>query len=253
MPSLPRQFHPVSSMHYSVSGDVTIHEGAAIAPGVLLLADPNSRIVIHAHACIGSGTILHAHDGTLEIGEASVLGVGVLLVGALQIGDRACIGSATTIFNCSIKKGASVASGSLLGVDSTFEANHNGKSSYSELPNQAVDDEVFAPGFCPPPPSVEPSAVDQPESETPAVEPSKPETPATPEPSSESSPSPEPSPEDSDEIESPPPQSAPSDLSRNGAVYGQMYVNQLLVKLFPHQQPLNNSSEPQNDPSADEG
>lgn len=244
-------------MHYSVSGDVTIHEGAAIAPGVLLLADPNSRIVIHAHACIGTGTILHAHDGTLEIGEGSVLGVGVLLVGALQIGDRACIGSETTIFNQSVEKGASIASGSLLGVDSTFESSNNGKSNHSELPNGAVNDEVFAPGFCPPPPPVEPSAADKPESETPNLEPnvetSQPEAPGTPEPSSESSPSPDPSPEDSDEIESPPPQAASSDLSRNGAVYGQMYVNQLLVKLFPHQQRLNNSADPQNDPSADEG
>jgi carbon dioxide concentrating mechanism protein CcmN len=220
-------------MHYSVSGDVTIHEGAAIAPGVLLLADPNSRIVIHAHACIGTGTILHAHDGTLEIGEGSVLGVGVLLVGALHIGDRACIGSATTIFNCSIKKGAIVASGSLLGVDSTVA------SCGCEVATD--DDEVFAPGFCPPPPPVEASK----ESETP--EPTSKSTESSPEPTNQPS---EPTPEDSDEIESPP---SPPEPTRNGTVYGQMYVNQLLVKLFPHQQRLNGSSDPQNDPSADEG
>lgn len=247
MHSLPQQFHLVSSMHYSVSGDVTIHEGAAIAPGVLLLADPNSRIVIHAHACIGAGTILHAHDGTLEVGEGSVLGVGVLLVGALQVGDRACIGSATTVFNCSIEKGAIVASGSLLGVNSTFE------SCNCEVTSDSEDDEVYAPGFCPPPPPVEQPKELENSEESEASKSSSESTEPSPEPSPEPTDQSPESSQESDEIESPPVQPLASEPTRNGAVYGQMYVNQLLVRLFPHQQQLNNSSEPQNDPSADEG
>ncbi|WP_009633981.1 hypothetical protein [Synechocystis sp. PCC 7509] len=109
---------PISNTHYYVNGDVTIHPGAAIAPGVLLQADPESQIIIGAGACIGMGAILHAYQGVLEVGESANIGTGVLIVGKGKIGINACIGSMTTIFNSSVESGEVLPPGSLLGDSS---------------------------------------------------------------------------------------------------------------------------------------
>lgn len=109
---------PIANMQPYVSGDVTIDQSAAIAPGVLLIADANSRIVIAAGACIGMGSIIDAREGILEIQAGAVLGAGVLVVGKGKIGANACIGSATTIFFHSIEAGQVVTSGSLIGDSS---------------------------------------------------------------------------------------------------------------------------------------
>lgn len=109
---------PISNTHYYVNGDVTIHPGAAIAPGVLLQADPESQIIIGAGACIGMGAVLHAYQGVLEVGESANIGTGVLIVGGSKIGTNACIGSMTTIFNSSVESGAVLAPGSLVGDSS---------------------------------------------------------------------------------------------------------------------------------------
>lgn len=109
---------PLSSIDSSQiykGGDVSIHPSAAIAPGVLLQADPGSQIIIEAGACIGSGSILHAHQGTIKVEEAANLGAGTLIVGAGKIGTHACIGAATTILNSSINPGQVIAPGSLIG------------------------------------------------------------------------------------------------------------------------------------------
>ena len=105
----------MSHSQICVSGDVTIHPSAVIAPGVLLQADSNSRIVIAAGACIGMGTILHADQGTLEVGESANIGTGVLFIGSGNIGAHACIGSSCTIFNTDVPKQHVLPSGSLLG------------------------------------------------------------------------------------------------------------------------------------------
>lgn len=107
--------HLISNFNSYISGEVTIDPDAAIAVGVMLLAAPNSRIIISAGVCIGMGTILHADDGILEIEAGAIIGAGVLVVGGGKIGANACIGSATTILNCSIEQGQIVAPGSLLG------------------------------------------------------------------------------------------------------------------------------------------
>ncbi len=112
---LPLQLCPIDTAHYLISGDVTIHEGVTIAPGVLLLADPGSQIIIGAGVCIGIGSVLRVHEGILNVGAGVSLGAGVLLVGQVTIGDRACIGAATTILESVIAAGALVASGSLVG------------------------------------------------------------------------------------------------------------------------------------------
>ncbi len=114
LPSL----QPISNTSFYVNGDVTIHPGAAIAPGVLLQADLESQIIIGAGACVGMGSVLHAYQGTLEVGEGANVGTGVLIVGNVKIGTNACIGSMTTIFNSSVESGKVVAPGSLLGDSS---------------------------------------------------------------------------------------------------------------------------------------
>lgn len=180
----PLQLQPVSTSHYYISGDVTIQSGAAIAPGVLIQADPDSRIVIKKGACIGLGSVIHACQGTLEIGEGANIGAAVLLLGQVTIGANACIGSATTILNSSVELGKVIPPGSLIGDTSR---------SLDEL--QATDTVVYDATTSPPAAAVP---------VLPTTDP-----PATVEP--------------------------PGAIESSGMnVYGQVYVNQLLVKMFPN-------------------
>ncbi len=110
--------HLIHDSQFFVSGDVTIHPMAAIAPGVMLQADPGCRLVVGAGVCVGTGAILHAHGGNLMIEAGVTLGSGVLIVGQVTVGENACIGSAVTILNQSIAPRQLVASGSLMGDDS---------------------------------------------------------------------------------------------------------------------------------------
>ncbi len=98
-----------------VSGDVTIDPSAAIAPGVVLRADPEAQIVIGAGVCIGKEVILHAHQGILEIETGAILGAKVLVVGAGKIGENACIGSETTLLAIAIEPKQVIPPGSLIG------------------------------------------------------------------------------------------------------------------------------------------
>jgi carbon dioxide concentrating mechanism protein CcmN len=98
-----------------VSGDVTIDPTVAIASNVLLLADTGSRLVIGAGVCIGTGSIIHAYHGTLEIDEGVTLASDVLIVGKGNIGRRSNIGPKATIFNGNVEPGQVVPAGSLLG------------------------------------------------------------------------------------------------------------------------------------------
>jgi carbon dioxide concentrating mechanism protein CcmN len=105
---------PISTSSACVSGDVTIDPSAAIALGVLIQADPNSKIIIAAGVCIGMGSIIHAQGGELEIAAGANLGAGVLILGQGKIGENSCIGSLTTILNSSVVTGQVVAPGSLI-------------------------------------------------------------------------------------------------------------------------------------------
>lgn len=127
--------HSVSDAQFYVSGDVTIHPNAAIAPGVLLQADPESQIIIADGVCIGMGAVLHAHQGTLEVGEGANIGSAVLIVGQGTVGTNACIGSMTTILNYSVRVGEVVPPGSLLGDTSRQASDASGsKSSTYQYP-----------------------------------------------------------------------------------------------------------------------
>ncbi|MGI0491667.1 hypothetical protein ACN4EG_07630 [Alkalinema pantanalense CENA528] len=108
-------FEPINTTQYCVSGDVVVHPGAAIAPGVLLQADPGSRIIIRSGVCIGLGSVIHASHGTITINEGANLGAGVLLIGDVSVGARACLGSAVTVLDSTVNAGAILEAGTIVG------------------------------------------------------------------------------------------------------------------------------------------
>jgi carbon dioxide concentrating mechanism protein CcmN len=204
-----------SNSQILMSGDVVVNEGAAIAPGVILQAEPGSRISIAAGACIGLGVILHAREGTLEIGAGVILGAGVLVVGAGTIGTSACIGAGTTLINPCIDQMQIMPAGSLMGDTSrqaTAEA--TAAEATAAAPTSPETPEATTPPVAPP---IEPPAPAQTPPQT------APETAAEP--------------PESTAAESPQPGETPTIL------YGQAHINRLLGTLFPHRQAFNRSEE----------
>ena len=172
---------PMSHSQTYVCGDVTIHPSAVIAPGVLLQAEPHSRIVISAGVCIGMGTILHSYQGTLEVGESANIGTGVLFVGRGKIGANACVGSSTTILNTNVNPQQVLPPGSLIGDTSRQFSESESSSVFFNSTLSSKEETQTSVS------NQEGELVDKPVS----------------------------------------------------PVYGRTYVNQLLVKLMPHRQPLN--------------
>jgi carbon dioxide concentrating mechanism protein CcmN len=111
---LPR-LELIANAEVRVMGDVKIHPSAVIAKGTILQAAPNSQIVIGADVCIGIGAIITAFEGSIEIENGAIIGAEVLILGNCQIGRNSCIGSSTTIFNVSVEATTVISSGSLLG------------------------------------------------------------------------------------------------------------------------------------------
>lgn len=101
-------------------GDVVLDSSVAIAPNVLLFADPPARIEIDPGVCIGAGSIIHAWGGLLRIEAGALLGTATLLVGSGRIGTHACIGAMSTVVNPDIEDGCVVPAGSYFGEDSVF-------------------------------------------------------------------------------------------------------------------------------------
>lgn len=109
--------HPPSATNSDVYifGEVTVAQSAVLAPGVILQAAPDSRIIIGAGVCVGMGTILKAYGGAIQIEDGAVLGAGVLMIGYGQIGSNACIGAATTIYNGSVDAKVMIPAGTMIG------------------------------------------------------------------------------------------------------------------------------------------
>jgi carbon dioxide concentrating mechanism protein CcmN len=199
-----------SNSQVCISGDVVVHEGAAIAPGVILRADPDSRISIAPGACIGMGVIIHARQGTLEVGAGAILGAGVLIVGSGAIGANACIGAGTTMINPCIDKMQILPAGSLIGDGSrqvTAEAKPEPETRAASTP--------------PVEPPVEPPVADRTKPQT------QPETASSPESTAPSTAT----------------EQAPQPGEMPTILYGQAHINRLLGTLFPHRQSLNGSPE----------
>ncbi len=86
---------PILNKDIRISGDVEIHPTASLAPGVILQAAPDSRIIIRADVCIGMGAIINACQGSIEIEAGAILGSGVLIIGESKIGNNCCIGTSS--------------------------------------------------------------------------------------------------------------------------------------------------------------
>ncbi|HIK04528.1 MAG TPA: transferase [Trichormus sp. M33_DOE_039] len=223
-----------------ISGEVTIHPSAVIAPGVILQAAANSKIIIGAGVCIGMGSILQVNDGTIEVEPGVSLGAGFLMVGSGKIGVNACIGAATTVFSCSVEPGLVVPPGSILGdvsrrmdvKEPSQTATSNTTATTTEQPKSneskvITSTSISAAAF------VEfqhqstsvPESSTEPENQSAVVEEEHPDSTQT-----------ELSPEDLE-----PGETATESLNSFGTqIYGQGSIQRLLVTLFPHRQSLNN-------------
>ncbi|WP_293338451.1 carbon dioxide concentrating mechanism protein [Microcoleus sp. CAWBG58] len=212
-----------SNSQIFMSGDVVVNEGVAIAPGVILQAEPGSRISIANGACIGMGVILHAREGTLEIEAGAMLGAGVLVVGAGTIGANACIGAGTTLINPAIDQMQILPAGSLIGDTSRQVAAEPTAEPTAETAEAQTAAPETTTATTPP---VEPT-VDRP-IDPPEPDQTQPQTPpeAAPDPSPETAANPPPQPGEVPTI-----------------LYGQAHINQLLGTLFPHRQAFNRSQE----------
>ena len=138
LPLLP----PTNDTHFILSGDVTLHPGTAIAPGVVLQADPGSRIIIEAGVCIGMGSVLHAYQGTVHLEQGVILGLQVLVVGAGRVGQNACLGSGVTIFACDVAAGSVVPAGTLLGQMGRQAVAQSGAAPFISSPVTALPQAV---------------------------------------------------------------------------------------------------------------
>lgn len=218
---------PLENLQSYVSGNVTIDPSAAIAPGVLLIADANSRIIIAAGVCIGMGSIIDARNGIVEIEAGALLGAGVLVVGKGKIGANACIGSAATIFNSSIEPRQAVPPGSIIGDSSrplkaTLTAEAPTNSASGSKPNKTTLPTIVILPLVEKPQPVQSSAPDKPAATVDLKEPT-PEASAS---KTSSEVAPTPTPPDSQET------------ARMQFAYGQAHLNRLLVTLFPQNQSL---------------
>jgi carbon dioxide concentrating mechanism protein CcmN len=227
---------PVSNAEIYVSGDVKIHPSAVLAPGTILQAAPNSQIVIGASACLGMGVILKAYQGVIEVKQGAVLGAGVLIIGKGEIGDQACVGASTTVYNTSIKAKAVIPAGSLLGDISRqdqFSAQTPISSSVHEF-TPAIKAESYPESVQ----SQETNILESPWDASSASSPVQVQEDAI-----EEAQSPplkaETIPVTQTEIESTAPESEPSPTSDNNPIVGQVYINQLLLTLFPEGHYLN--------------
>ena len=210
---------PVLNKDIRISGDVEIHPTASIAPGVILQAVSDHRIVIGADVCIGMGVIINASQGSVEIESGAILGSGVLIIGACKIGNNACIGTAVTIFQANVESMIVIEPGTVLG-DTSRQVNvekqpHKDRASNSSSPqqqNKTNNSKVGNNGYYSPHQANKTTA-----------ENINPEVCAPPTPS------------EATKVNS-------ETKSKKDPVVGQVYINQLLVTLFPHNKDFNSKT-----------
>ena len=216
---------PVLNKDIRISGDVEIHPTASLAPGVILQAAPNCRIEIGADVCIGMGVIVNAGQGSVEIGSGAILGSGVLIIGSCKIGNNACLGTAVTVFQTDVNAMTVIEPGSILGDNSrklkleapTEEKSPDIKNSSSE-PSQ-VKSSQNGKG------KVKPNAVSNHNFSTSKTTIENPQ------------------PKQNSTSTSTQTTSVPSDpKNKKDAVVGQVYINQLLVTLFPNNKEFNSDN-----------
>ncbi|MEA5571588.1 transferase [Calothrix sp. UHCC 0171] len=243
-----------SSFESYISGEVIIHKSAVIAPGVILQAAPNSKIIIGAGVCVGMGSIIQADTGTLEIETGANLGAGFLMVGEGKIGANACIGAATTVFRCSVASGQVIQPGSILAycdrhsrqiieaitenpLENQIPASH---PTTGNIPEQHdINDDLWGLPDSSPTITQKTSQTDNGSQPSLSQSPASNITPvANQNHSSEDSTQPQTTTETSETPES----SLTSTDTLGNHVYGQSSVQRLLITLFPHRQSLNKPS-----------
>lgn len=181
---------PLLYPDYCLSGEVSLHPAALVAPGAVLQAEPGAQIEVGEGVCIGQGSILHAYGGVLRLEAGATLGRKVLLLGAGTVGKGACIGAEATLFNPALADFDLVPPQALRG-DPSQTAPEPTTPKAQPLPSPWEEEQpalVSEPEETPPQETVLEVALDPPEPETP-----EPKVP----------------------------------------VVGQVYINQLLVTLFP--------------------
>ena len=218
---------PISKDRIYVSGDVTIDPSVALAPGTIIQAAPHCKVIISAGACVGMGTVLNACTGAIEIESGAVLGAGVLIVGEGKVGRNACVGTVTTVFKANIAAGEIVAPGSLIGDTSRsvpeLAVDEVEIEKESEIESKSeIEPEILAPAT-----EVE-QQINSPETEIIQPEVSAIETPTN-------------SKELEVQVEEDLPQPDSDPEQQNTPIVGKVYINKLLVTLFPQGQSLNNT------------
>ena len=158
---------------------------------------------------------------SIEVEQGAILGAGVLIIGTSKIGANACIGAATTVFKASIDSMAVVSAHSLIGDTSRQVTNLSEVESSPKKESQVqTKSEVETKT---PPPEVETELTADDESPAQASE-----IPPQPEPEVISEAEFE---EISNNFES-----EPSSDSQGIPIVGKVYINNLLLTLFPQRQ-----------------
>lgn len=208
---------PVLNKDIRISGDVEIHPTASLAPGVILQAAPDRRIIIGADVCIGMGVIINASEDSIEIGSGAIVGSGVLIIGGCKIGNNACIGTAVTVFQTNIDAMTVVEPGSVLG-DASRKVNvteQSQKPDSSKSPKQksrkTQQSRVGSDGYYSPKTQAKKAKAKKTDQNANTISTPTAETAET----AETTVSPE-------------------VKNEKASVVGQVYINQLLVTLFPH-------------------
>jgi carbon dioxide concentrating mechanism protein CcmN len=210
---------PVLNKDIRISGDVEIHPTASLAPGVILQAAPNHRIVIGADVCIGMGVIINACQGSIEINHGAILGAGVLIIGTSKIGNHACIGTSTTIFQANVAAMAVTEPGSIIGdLSRQINLDQNQKNSQTEshahnYNHHSQETNSNSNSSSPPQPKVTSNSQKEKDSDS------------------------------SPEVETIKTSVEPTKETKKVPVVGQVYINELLITLFPHKKSQGDNSE----------
>ena len=222
---------PVINSDIRISGNVEIHPTASLAPGVILQAAGDCKITIGADVCIGMGVILNAAQGSITVESGATLGSGVLIVGESKIGNNACIGTATTIFQASVASMTVISPGSIIGdISRQIKTNESETDTKTKkVDNSSSKDRLQS--------DQNSTSINNGHVETNGVKSAdqtdrvkKSSSNTTPEEKAESSANSETT-ENKNEVN-----------EKQGYVVGQTYINQLLVTLFPHKKAMDFNS-----------
>ncbi len=213
--------HPVHQADIYTSGEVTLQENVVVASGVILQAAPNCRITIEESVCLGMGVVIRASGGDIVIESGVVLGAGVLVVGAVKIGRNTCIGASSTVMNTSVDAMMVIPSGSLMG-DTSRQVAIPPVAEFGNIPAQTGNSSQNTPTTSKD--SRSSSNNSHSISEDPWQDPSF----------------------ESIRVQSAEVEISPPEIRKSGTsqpVVGQVYINQLLLKLFPEREAFQRSQQ----------